>query len=343
MRLLVLRTSAMGDVALITPVIKGFEEQYKGVQILLVTRKAFGSFFRSTGNVLLFFPNFRGRHKGFLGIFRLYRDIKKEGKVDYVIDLHNVIRTKILRFLFRVTGTKVRVIDKGRKEKRSLIKGKKIGQLKHSVERYAEVFERAGYKIELSAGPWIVPSGKAVVNSGKIAGISGGLNVGVAPYARHNLKMWPEEYMIALLKMIFEKHGARFWLFGGSDEVEKLSCFQEKVPGSFLITGKLNLDEELALMTRLSYMISMDSSNMHMAALTGTKVVSIWGGTDPVTGFGAWMQPAEHFISIPVDQLSCRPCTVYGKGKCRRGDHACMKWLTPEVVYEKIVNLDILK
>jgi ADP-heptose:LPS heptosyltransferase len=331
----------MGDVALVTPVIKGFEEQYKDDQILLVTRKAFGTFFRSTGNLQLFFPDFRSSHKGFWGIFRLYRDIKKEGKIDCVIDLHNVIRTKILRFLFRITGTKVKVIDKGRKEKRSLIRGKRVGQLRHSVERYAEVFERAGYRIVLPSGPWIVPTGRAVINSVKITGISGGLNVGVAPFARHNLKMWPEDYMVALLKLIIEKHDARFWLFGGIDEVEKLSSFQGKVPGSFLTTGKLNLDEELALMTRLSFMISMDSSNMHMAAITGTKVVSIWGGTDPVTGFGAWMQPPSHFISIPVDQLSCRPCTVYGRGKCRRGDHACMKWLTPELVYQKLLLLRI--
>ena len=114
------------------------------------------------------------------------------------------------------------------------------------------------------------------------------------------------------------------------------------VKDSFNTAGKMTLEEELALMSRLDFMIAMDSSNMHMAALVGTKVISIWGGTDPLTGFGAWEQPDDYAVRIAVEELTCRPCTVFGKGKCRRGDFACMMWLSPEKVYEKLVNLKIL-
>ena len=122
----------------------------------------------------------------------------------------------------------------------------------------------------------------------------GVLNIGVAPFAKHKLKMWPERYMIQLLSMISENRNVRFWLFGGSEDSEKMASFQAKVPGSVNLIGKLTLDEELALMNRLDLMIAMDSSNMHMAALAGTKVISIWGGTDPLSGFGAWMQPENY-------------------------------------------------
>ena len=71
--------------------------------------------------------------------------------------------------------------------------------------------------------------------------------------------------------MISEKHKLRFWLFGGIEDSERLGSFQSRVPGSVNIVGKLNLDEELALMSRLDLMIAMDSSNMHMAALVGNK------------------------------------------------------------------------
>jgi ADP-heptose:LPS heptosyltransferase len=104
----------------------------------------------------------------------------------------------------------------------------------------------------------------------------------------------------------------------------------------------MNLGEELALMSRLDMMIAMDSSNMHMAALAGTRVISIWGATDPITGFGAWQQPDEYSIRLPFKELGCRPCSVYGKGKCRRGDFACMMWLTPEKVFESIISLNVL-
>jgi len=170
----------------------------------------------------------------------------------------------------------------------------------------------------------------------------GKLNIGVAPYAKHKLKMWPEENMIRLLGLISEKHKSRFWLFGGNDESERLSVFQTRIPDSFNTVGKLNLEEELALISKLDIMISMDSSNMHMAALVGTKVISIWGGTDPLSGFGAWMQPENYSIGIPVDELICRPCTTYGKGDCRRGDFACMNWLTPEIVFMRIKNLKLI-
>jgi ADP-heptose:LPS heptosyltransferase len=332
----------MGDVALTTPVLKEIRKQYPETELILLTRPAFKSFFTSINGLELFYPDFKKRHRGIQGLFVLFRDFKKHGNIDYVIDLHDVIRSKILSFFFRISGTVVYRIDKGRKEKASLIRGTRKKKLTHSVERYRDVFKRAGFNVTLSDGPWIIPSLDAWSNALKITGIKDGINIGVAPYAKHNLKVWPEENMIILLKMISEKFDAKYWLFGGKEESEKLISFQMRVPGSVVLSGKLQLEEELLIMTRLSFMISMDSSNMHMAALTGTKVISIWGATDPLTGFGAWMQPDKYSVRIPVDQLTCRPCTVYGKGRCRRKDHACMIWLTPEMVFQRLINLKIL-
>lgn len=342
MRLLVIRTSAMGDVALLTPVLKGMREQYPDVELVLLTRPAFRPFFSSLEGLNIFSADFKIRHKGIAGIYKLFNDIKKSGEIDYVLDLHDVLRSKILRFIFRMNGIPVKVIDKGRKGKRLLIKGTKKEKLTHSSERYLNVFAKAGFNVTFSRGPWISPTPEALTNVSKIAGISGNLLVGVAPFAKHDLKMWPEEYMVTLLRMISEKSNARFVLFGGREEADKLLAFQGKVAGSVSMAGKLSLEEELALMTRLNFMIAMDSSNMHMAALTGTKVISIWGATDPLAGFGPFGQPDEYCIRIPVNKLTCRPCTVYGKGKCRRGDHACMNWLTPETVLQKLYELKIL-
>jgi ADP-heptose:LPS heptosyltransferase len=314
-------------------------KQYPDAELILLTRPAFKPFFNSVGGLRLFSADLKKRHKGLLGILRLYRDIIREEEIDAVIDLHNVLRSKILRLIFRLSGVPVSVIDKGRKEKRNLISGKEKKQLKHSVNRYSEVFERAGFPIKPSEDICIIPSPEALKVADSMIDNGVELNIGVAPYAKHKLKMWPEENMLTLLGLISEKHKCRFWLFGGVEDSEKLASFQNKIPGSINIIGKLKLDEELALMSRLDFMIAMDSSNMHMAALTGAKVISIWGGTDPLSGFGAWMQPKEHFVSIPTDQLTCRPCTTYGKGDCKRGDFACMVWLTPEVVFEKISKI----
>ncbi len=340
MRLLVIRNSAMGDVALATPVIKALREQYPDVEPVIVTRSAYVPFFKGMDGVKLFTPRFRERHKGFTGIFRLFKDLKSTGRFDYVIDLHDVLRSKVLRFLFRLSGTPVMVIDKGRDEKKKVITGRRREPLKHTVERYFEVFRKAGFDLKMVAGPSVTPLPAAVVRD--VLEPAPVINIGVAPYARHPLKRWPEEHMVSLLNKISSVCNARFLLFGGHDESGKLGSIRDKVPGSEVIAGRYTLDEELALMSLLDLMISMDTSNMHMAALTGTKVISIWGATDPVAGFGAWQQPEEYTIRIPYHELTCRPCTVYGKGECRRGDHACMHWLTPEMVFGKIIRSGVL-
>ncbi len=342
MRLLVIRNSAMGDVALATPVIKSLREQYPDVEPVIVTRSAYTSFFRTMEGVKLFTPRFRERHKGFTGIFRLFNDLKSTGPFDYVIDLHDVLRSKVLRNLFRLSGTPVMVIDKGRDEKKMVITGRRREPLKHTVERYSEVFRKAGFSLKEVSGPSVIPLPAAITAVREMPEPAPVINIGVAPYARHPLKRWPEEYMVSLLNKISSVCIARFLLFGGHDESEKLGSIRDKVTGSEVIAGRYTLDEELALMSLLDLMISMDTSNMHMAALTGTKVISIWGATDPVAGFGAWHQPDEYTIKIPYYELTCRPCTVYGKGDCRRGDHACMHWLTPEMVFDKIVRSGVL-
>jgi ADP-heptose:LPS heptosyltransferase len=339
MRLLIIRTSAMGDVALMTPVLRGIREQYPEVELVLLTRHAFKPFFTEIDGLNLFFPDFKKRHKGLLGIVRLFKDIRRQAEIDYVIDLHDVLRSKILCLFFRLLNVPVSVINKGRKGKRLLINGKKKTRLKHSVDRYCDVFARAGFPVVPSLGKWIVPSPGIVLKSEFIAEMKGVLNIGVAPYAKHKLKMWPEMNMVRLLNLLSEKHKCRFWLFGGAEDSEKLTVLQTKIPGSISLAGQLGLDEELLFMSKLDLMIAMDSSNMHMAALTGIKVISIWGSTDPLGGFGAWMQPDNFSIRIPVEDLTCRPCTIYGKGECKRGDFACMNWLTPEIVFEKIEKL----
>lgn len=335
MRLLVIRTSAMGDVALTTPVLSGISKQYPDVEVVMLTRAAYAPFFNSISGIRLFFPDFKKRHKGLAGLLRLFNDLRLTGRFDYVIDLHDVLRSQIIRVLFKLNGVPVSVIDKGRAEKKSVIKGNITTRLSHSVERYRDTFIRAGFQVTLSEGPWIVPSPEGLSRAEARFGLKDGINIGVAPFAKHKLKIWPEEYMIKLLGLIAERREAKFWLFGGADEAERLTAFQSHVPGSFNTAGTLGLDEEIALMSRLDLMIAMDSSNMHMAALTGVKVLSVWGGTDPLTGFGAWMQPDSLSVRISNSELTCRPCTIFGKGECRRGDFACMNRLTPEMVFRK--------
>ncbi len=147
MRLLVIRNSAMGDVALTTPVLKGMREQYPDVELVLVTRAVFKPFFSSIDGLKFFFPDLKNRHKGLLGLIRLLRDIRAQWEIDYVVDLHDVLRSKIIRLFFRLYGVRASVIDKERKERKALISGKNKIRLKHTIERYCDVFARVGFPV----------------------------------------------------------------------------------------------------------------------------------------------------------------------------------------------------
>lgn len=337
-----IRTSAMGDVALTTSVLSAMRKQYSSVEIVLLTKPIYKLFFVSIPGLSFIYTDFKVRHKGLNGLYRLYKEIRQTGEFDYIIDLHDVLRSKILKILFLFSKAKIFSIKKGKIEKYKIIRGKSKKQLKHTIDRYCDVLARAGFSVIPSDNPSIVPLPEAIDKVNLLIGNHGVRNIGIAPYAKHKLKTWPEEFLIRLLEKISGQYKTNFWLFGGAEDAEKLKVIQLNIPGSTSIVGRLTLNEELALMSSLDLMISMDSSNMHMAALVGTKVVSIWGGTDPVIGFGAWKQPDEYSIKIPFDELPCRPCSVFGKGECRRADFACMNRLTPELVFEKIKSTGLL-
>jgi ADP-heptose:LPS heptosyltransferase len=139
-KILVFRLSAMGDVALTVPVIRNVLETDSELQITLVTRPFFAPFFFGIPRLKLYFPDLEGKHKGLKGLYRLFRDLKKIGPFEKVIDLHDVLRTKIVCLFFSLSGTRIFSIDKGRKEKNLLIRTKKITILQHSIQRYAETF-----------------------------------------------------------------------------------------------------------------------------------------------------------------------------------------------------------
>jgi ADP-heptose:LPS heptosyltransferase len=338
MSLLVIRTSSMGDVIITLPLLRSFVVSYPGEELIFVTKKPFDSFVTGMPGVKMFLSDHHGSHKGLLGLLRVWKDLRRQYSITAVADLHDVIRSKILRFLFRMGGCRVATIDKGRREKNKLISGKIRHSLKHTVERYNDVFAAAGFPLMLVEGPWLTPSHEAL---GSIAPLIAGADrplVGVAPLARHRLKMWPRNKMVEMLTSLTNQCECSIFLFGSPDEKASIDDLASLVPGTMPMAGRLSLNEEIALISRLDLMVAMDSSNMHLAAMLGVETLSVWGATHPWVGFSAWGMPQDNQIQIPVTDLTCRPCTIYGKGECRRGDLACLEWLTPEMVMRRVMK-----
>lgn len=290
-------------------------------------------------NVDFIAADLKGRHKGVAGLTRLFRELRAM-RFDAVADMHDVLRTKYLRVLFRACGVKTACIDKGRKGKKQLTDAieKKLVQQKTSFERYTDVLRALGIGVN--------PDFRSIFGNGRgdlarVSAVTGEKGtdrwIGIAPFSAHKGKIYPAERMEKVIGILSRMDRCRIFLFGaGNAEREILEKWEKQYNNTCSLAGKLKLDTELIVMSHLDVMLSMDSANMHLASMVATPVLSIWGATHPFAGFMGWNQPAGNAIQM---DMSCRPCSIYGNRPCMREDYACMNMIEPERVAERVKQL----
>ena len=323
----------MGDVALTVPVLRSVLEQNPDVHITLVSNKAFEPFFHDLPR-FEFYGVDLDKYKGIIGLYKLFKELSKYQKWDCITDLHSVMRTWVLSKFFKWSGIPVFAIDKGRAEKKALTqKGNKIyKQLPHTTMRYQQVFKGAGISSKLVYKNAIHPSSTKSFDFD-----SSKKWIGIAPFSKHTQKEWPLDKVTALLKALDGTNQYEILLFGGGTEekilLKTLASSFENVTS---VVEKYSLEDEVSLVEQLSLLVSMDSFNMHLASLLGVKVVSIWGATHSLAGFGPVNGNEKFKVEVPIEELNCRPCSVFGNKPCHRGDFACMQRISVEMVEEKI-------
>jgi ADP-heptose:LPS heptosyltransferase len=283
----------MGDVALLVPVVKALTQTYKDVEVTVVTRPKFGPMFFDMERVNVFPADVDYTYTGVLGTRDLFGKLLRKGPYDVVMDMHDHIRTILLRGLFKIFGAKVVVFDKGRPDKKAFTRreNKKTDPLPHTVERYRLAFEKAGFPIAIGEPPYLSLSESIQNASGWFTykkSMEDDRWVGIAPFAAHKSKIWPLENYPKLIEQISKMMPVKFFLFGGGEkEIKYFEGLKQQFPDHVeVIAGQLKLRQEIALMKHLDLMLCVDSSNMHLAALAGVPLLSVWGGTHPDVGFG---------------------------------------------------------
>jgi len=335
----------MGDVALLVPVIRSVVNTHPNVEITVVTRPRFAPFFYDIDRVKVFAADVDNTYNGIFGMRELFRALIRKASYDVVIDMHDHIRTKILRTFFKLFFTDVIVFQKGRNEKRAFArkKNKITNPLPHTVQRYSEAFARAGFPFEMIRGPYfeINDTLKTVAAEWLTTRhlSKQELWIGIAPFAMHATKIWPLENYALLIEAILTQNRAKFFLFGGGEkEIKYFESLQKMFPYACVITaGQLKIRQEIALMKHLDVMVCVDSANMHLAALAGVPVVSIWGGTHPEVGFTPFGKDST-ILQIDRQELPCRPCSVYGRETCYVGGFPCLTRITPELIAQKVLT-----
>ena len=324
--ILITRFSALGDVAMTIPAIYSLARQYPELKVTVATRPFFARLFiNRPANVEVFPVDYKTEYKGVRGTLRLLRRLHRL-RPTHLADLHNVTRSWVIDASFLMSGVRRRMVNKNRGARKELF-SKKVAQ-RNYIDRYADVFARLGFPVSLTftsifdgqpAPSPLEPRHPAV---------------GVAPFARYYNKAYPVELMREVVDKLAAK-GVNVYLFGGrGQEADELVLWANDNPRIHNVAGRFQLEEELALMSQLDVMVSMDSANQHLAALAGTPVITLWGSTTPACGFMAYRQKESDAI---VSNLPCQPCSVAGGPVCPLGHFDCMVEIRPQTVVDRIM------
>lgn len=341
--LLVARFSALGDVAMTIPVLYSVCENNPLTRFIFVTRESQTSMFvNQPENLVVIGLDLKGKHSRMRDLWRLVGDLKKQYDIDGFADLHGVLRTHWMTLACKMNGIRCHSIRKGRSNKRALTRrhNKILLPLTSSRMRYREVFLRFGLDVTQTFES-LYGAGKADVSL--FADVTGpkakdDLWIGIAPFAKHKGKIYPLDHMEKVVEALACRRDTKIFLFGGGEEENRvLSRWAESYPSIVnLASMRHGFAKELALTSHLDLMLSMDSANMHLASLVGTRVVSVWGATHPYCGFKGFMQKDSDMIQLP---MTCRPCSVFGNKRCITGDYNCLAAIPPSMILNKIYDI----
>lgn len=309
-RILFIRLSAMGDVAMCIHILIALQRSYPQVQMIVVSRERFKPLFNALPNVIFIAAQPSGKHKGVSGLYRLSGEIKKI-KIDAIVDWHNVLRSKILKSFFLKT-LKV-TLDKGRLDKKRLISDANFfKQLPHTTDRYLNAVNRLGFNLVLKNDEFL-PAAQLSNDLIKLLGEKTSKWIGVAPFAAHETKSLTVKRAREIVTRLSELKDVEVLLFGGgAAEVKKLELVAGTAPQVRVVAGKLSFEQELILISNLDLMIAMDSGNGHLAALYHIPVITLWGNTHPYAGFTPYAQPNDNQLTVDRDDYPLVPTSIFG-------------------------------
>lgn len=333
---LVMRLSALGDVAMTIPVLYPVCRANPGIRFVMLTKGWPASMFHDRpDNLMVVGIDVNKEYKGLLGLIRLASSLRRQYDIDAVADLHSVMRTWVIGAWLKLCGISVVRLDKQRGRRKALVSHKSSEPVTPTIDRYREVFQQLG--IEAPDNFTRLFDGKPLPVSPIVLEKEPGQRwIAISPFSAHEGKVYPLKLMEEVIAQLSKRENYWIFLMGGG-KTEKIALRgiarkNERVISMAEI--KHGFTDEYALLSKCDVMLTMDSANMHLASLVGLKSITIWGATAPACGFLGYGQDAS--IDIQLD-LECRPCSIYGERECRFGDYRCLTGIKPDLVVERVI------
>ena len=335
--MLVMRLSALGDVAMTIPVLYPVCRANPDTRFIMLTKKWPSSMFHDRPDNLMVVGVDTKDYKGFWGMMRLARELRRQYDIDAVADLHSVLRTWMLDMSMKLRGIPVSRLDKERSRRKALINHKDGQPVTPTHERYRQVLRQLGMETPVDFKRLF--EDKPLPTSSLVLEKSPGPHwVAVSPFSAHEGKIYPLQLMEQVVSLLSQREGYWIFLMGGGKE-EKLALRNMARKKSNVISMaevKHGFTDEYALLGRCDLMLSMDSANVHLASLMGLKTITVWGATSPACGFLGYGQDARDDIQL---DLPCRPCSIYGERGCRFGDYHCLTDISPDQIVKQVVAI----
>lgn len=317
MKILVVRFSSMGDIIYTTPVVRCLKTQLPDAEIHFLTKPAFKYIYDSNPHLdklLLLKPT----------LAETIEEIKAE-KYDYLIDLHNNLRTSLIKLR---TGIKSSTYKKQRIRKWLSLKfNLKLVPPVHLVERYMKAVKFLGVKNDSRPIDYYIKTEHDLTKllpkshqAGFVAFIIG---------ATHFTKRMPNEKIVSICSKI----NAPIVLLGGNDVKENGNVITNAVGSNiYNACGTTSLDESVYLVSKAKRVLGFDTGLTHIAEAFDRPIASIWGGTVPeLLGVQPYMVKEAEVIGI---NLPCRPCSKFGLEKCPLGHFKCMNNIPEQAVID---------
>ncbi len=158
--------------------------------------------------------------------------------------------------------------------------------------------------------------------------------IGLMPGAAHGpSKRWPAEHFIAAGRRMADMiNDSRVLVFGSMNEGGICSGVAEGIGVKAVnLGGKTSLVELAELLGLCDAVITNDSGGMHLAAAVGTKVVAVFGITDPEkTG----PLGAGHRIIVQSDVVGSRDIE-----RVSQRAEECLRLITPDRVVSAVMEV----
>ncbi len=333
-RILIVQTAFIGDVILITPLIKAVRSLYPKAVIDAMVVPVCAQLLQNNPhlNSVISYPKRKNALQTMLQMIKLLR----QNKYDLAISPHSSGRTHLLLSLSHIP---VRIgFD------RSLFPWLLTAKIPHpggmhKIEKNLKLLSLLSPQ-QFEMQTELFPSEQDFARAKQLLGqLRSHSIIAIAPGSIWETKCWHLDYYKQLASQLVN-NGLAIVLIGGEGDKDKCQQIEQFIlthtPQAAVLNlaGKTALLQSAAVISQSKLMICNDSGALHIANAMQTRVFAFFGPT--VQSIGYYPYRAGDYV-FETD-LNCRPCGSHGHHKCPLKHHNCMKQISRDAVLQAVLT-----